>query len=189
MGKLIYMLSCTLDGYIADASGDFSWAAPDDAMVESVTADLAAVGTHLYGRRMYEAMALWETDPSLAEGSPAAAAFAETWNRAHKVVFSRTLEDTWTERTRLERDFTADAFARAKAETPGDLLIEGPTVTEAAFRLGLVDVVSLMVYPVTLGEGTRVFPDGLRLNLRLLREQRFKKTGMVKLTYETVRSS
>ncbi|MBP3037080.1 dihydrofolate reductase family protein [Arthrobacter sp. zg-ZUI100] len=188
MGKLLYLISCTLDGYIADETGDLSWAVPDDAMVESVTADLANVGTHLYGRRMYESMAVWETDPSLAEGSPAAAAFAESWNRAHKVVFSRTLGDIWTERTRLEREFTVEAFDRVEAETPGDLLIEGPTVTAAAFELGLVDVVSLMVYPVTVGAGTKVFPEGLKLNLRLLSEQRFDRTGMVKLTYETVRS-
>lgn len=188
MGKLIYMLSCTLDGYIADASGDLSWAEPDDAMMVDINADLANVTTHLYGRRMYEAMSAWETDPSLADGSPENAVFAEIWKRAHKVVFSRTLEDVWTERTRLEREFTAEAFDRAKAESPGDLLIEGPTVTAAAFRLGLVDVVSLMIYPATVGAGTRVFPDGLKLNLRLLREQRFAKTGMVKVTYETVRS-
>lgn len=188
MGKLIYMLSCTLDGYITDASGGLSWAAPDDAMVADVTADLASISTHLYGRRMYEAMALWETDPALAEGSPEAAAFADVWKRARKVVFSRTLEDVWTERTRLERDFTAEAVNRAKAEAPGDLLIEGPTVTAAAFRLGLVDEVSLMMYPVTVGGGTRVFPDGLRLDLRLLSERRFEKTGMVKVRYETVRS-
>lgn len=187
MGKIIYMLSCTLDGYNADASGDLSWAEPDEAMVADVTADLANVGTHLYGRRMYEAMAGWETDPSLAAQSPESAIFAEAWKQARKVVFSRTLEDVWTERTRLEREFTAEAVERAKAETPGDLLIEGPTVTAAAFRLGLVDVVSLMIHPVTVGGGTRVFPDGLRLNLRLLREQRYE-TGMVKVTYATDRA-
>ncbi|MCC9198092.1 dihydrofolate reductase family protein [Arthrobacter sp. zg-Y820] len=188
MGKIIYMLSCTLDGYINDASGEISWAVPDEAMVADVTADLAGVTTHLYGRRMYESMAGWETDPSLAAQSPESAAFAEVWKRARKVVFSRTLEDVWTERTRLERDLTVEAIDRAKAETAGDLLIEGPTVTAAAFRLGLVDMVSLMIYPVTVGAGTRVFPDGLRLSLRLLREQRFEKTGMVKVTYETDRS-
>lgn len=187
MGKIIYLLSCTLDGYINDASGEISWAVPEDAMVADVTADLDAVGTHLYGRRMYESMAVWETDPSLAAQSPETAAFAEAWKKARKVVFSRTLDDVWTERTRLERELTVEAIERAKAETAGDLLIEGATVTADAFRLGLVDRVALMIYPVTVGGGTRVFPDGLRLALRLVREQRFDKTGMVKLTYETVR--
>ncbi|MCC3303027.1 dihydrofolate reductase family protein [Arthrobacter sp. zg-Y895] len=185
MGKIIYSVSSTLDGYIADAQGDFSWAFPTEAVIAALTEDMANVTTYLYGRRMYETMAVWETDPSAADESPESASFVEVWKRARKVVFSRTLDDVWTERTRLERELTAQAVERAKAETPGDLTIEGPTLAGTALRMGLVDVVELMIWPVTVGGGTRVFPDGLRANLRLARERRFDEQGMVQVRYET----
>ncbi|MDM7990435.1 dihydrofolate reductase family protein [Arthrobacter sp. zg-Y877] len=184
MGKLIYSLSSTLDGYNSDARGDYSWAFPGEAVVAAITEDMANVTTHLYGRRMYETMAIWETDPSAAEESPVSADFAEFWKRSRKVVFSRTLENVWTERTRLEREFTPEAVERAKAETPGDLIIEGPTLAGTALLMGLVDIVELMIWPVTVGGGTRVFPDGLRAGFRLVRERRFEENGMVQVRYE-----
>ncbi|UWX98054.1 dihydrofolate reductase family protein [Arthrobacter zhaoxinii] len=184
MGKVLYSVSSTLDGYNSDAQGDFSWAFPAEAVTAALAEDIADVTTYLYGRRMYETMAVWETDPSAAEESPESADFGEVWKRARKVVFSRTLDDVWTDRTRLEREFTAEAVERAKAETPGDLTIEGPTLAGTALVMGLVDVVELMIWPVTVGGGTRVFPDGLRAGFRLARERRFDEQGMVQVRYE-----
>lgn len=183
MGKVIYSVASSLDGYNTDDQGDFSWAVPDEAVVAALTADLAPVSTYLYGRRMYETMAVWETDPSAAAWSPESAHFAQTWKRAEKVVFSASLGQTWTERTRLERELTADAVARAKSEASGDLTIEGPTLAKSALLMGLVDVVELLLCPVTVGGGTAVFPHGLSLELRLARERRFDN-GMVQITYE-----
>ena len=100
MGKVIYSVASSLDGYNSDEQGSFSWAVPDEAVVAALTTDLAPVSTYLYGRRMYETMAVWETDPSAATWSPESARFAETWKRAEKIVFSSSLGRTWTERTR-----------------------------------------------------------------------------------------
>ena len=186
MGNVIYSVACSLDGYNSDAWGDFSWAMPDEAVVAALTDDLAPVSTYLYGRRMYETMAVWETDPTARTWSPESARFADTWARADKVVFSRTLERTWTERTRLEPELTAEAVERARSAASGDLTIEGPTLAGSALRLGVVDVVELLLCPVTVGGGTPVFPDGLSLGLRLVRERRFDN-GMVQITYDVDR--
>ncbi|UYN83548.1 MAG: dihydrofolate reductase family protein [Microcella sp.] len=183
MSRIVYSVMSSLDGYNTDAEGDFSWAFPPEPVVASLIADAQSVSTYLYGRRMYETMAGWETDPTWAEGSPESANFAELWQRADKVVFSRTLTEVSTQRTRLEPEFTVEALERARAEATGDLTIEGPTLAAEAFRLGLIDVVEVLVCPVIIGGGLRVFPDGVRLDLNLTREKRFEN-GMVQLTYE-----
>lgn len=186
MARIIYSVASSLDGYNSDAQGDFSWAFPDEAVVAALTADAESVGTYLLGRRMYETMAVWETDPSAAEGSPASEEFAQLWQRTEKIVFSSSLEHVWTTRTRLEPAFTLEAVERARAETSGDITVEGPTLASAALRLGVVDVVELLLCPAVVGGGTRVFPDGLSLDLRLARERRFDN-GMVQMTYDVGR--
>ncbi|WP_342025136.1 dihydrofolate reductase family protein [Arthrobacter citreus] len=186
MTRIIYSVASSLDGYNSDPSGDFSWAFPDEAVVAALTADAESVGTYLMGRRMYETMAIWETDPSAAEESPESEKFAQIWQRTEKVVFSSTLDDVWTARTRLEPAFTLEAVERATAEGCGDITVEGRTLAASALRLGVVDVVELLVCPAVVGGGTRVFPDGLSLNLRLVRERRFDN-GMVQVTYDVQR--
>ncbi|MCR2783957.1 MULTISPECIES: dihydrofolate reductase family protein [unclassified Microbacterium] len=187
MGSVIYSVASSLDGYHTDLQGDFSWTVPDDEVIAALTADAASVSTYLYGRRMYETMAVWETEPSAAAQSPESAAYAHTWKRARKVVFSSTLGAVWTKRTRLEHTLTAEAIERAKAESHGDLTIEGPTIAKSALHMELVDVVELLLCPVVLGGGMRVFPEGLWLGLRLVRERAFGN-GMVQITYERSRS-
>lgn len=187
MGKLIYSVASTLDGYNTDPEGGFAWAYPDEPVIAALTADAESVSTYLYGRRMYETMAIWETDPAAADGSPESAVFAQMWQRAEKVVFSSSLDRVWTKRTRLEPAFTPEALDRAKAGSSGDLTVEGPTLAATALRLGLVDVVELLLCPVLVGGGTRVFPDGLAAGFRLVRERRFDN-GMVQVTYEADRS-
>jgi dihydrofolate reductase len=186
MGKLIYSVGCSLDGYSEDGEGDFSWADPTEQIVAALTADAETATTYLYGRRMYEAMAVWETDPTLSAESAALQRFADVWKRADKVVFSTTLARTWTDRTRLERTLTAEAVRRARDETAGNLTIEGPTLGAWGLELGVVDVVELLIWPVVIGGGRRVLPDGLSLDLELVRERRFDN-GAVQVTYNVLR--
>ncbi len=178
----MYSVACSLDGYNSDAGGGFDWAFPSEEVVAAINDDMEAVSTYLYGRRMYETMHGWETDPSWAD-TPEMARFAAMWQRADKVVFSRTLDGVVTSRTRLERELTRVSIERSLAEARGDVTIEGPTLAATAFRLGLVDVVQLLVCPAIVGGGTRALPADVRLDLRLTRERRFDD-GMVQVTYE-----
>lgn len=182
MSQLIHSVIASLDGYIADEDGSFDWAVPDEEVLDHVTEQLRAVSTYLYGRRMYELMTVWETDPAAAAQSPGSAEFAKVWQRAHKVVFSTTLAAASTSNTTLERAFDAERVTQIKAESAGDLTIDGPTIAAYAFRAGLVDVIDVVVVPVTIGGGTSIWPEGVRLELRLLEERRFSG-GMVALRY------
>ena len=183
MGRLIYLTLASLDGFIGD--GDYSWSVPDEEVMAALNADLAEVGTYLYGRRMYETMAVWETDPAWAEQSPEDAKFASTWQAADKVVFSSTLTQVPTRHTRLERQLDARVVGESKAASRGDLTIGGPTLAAEALRLDLVDVVELLWCPVLLGGGIPVLSAGVRRDLRLRRERRLSN-GVVQATYEVV---
>jgi dihydrofolate reductase len=180
MGKLIYSALASLDGYVADPEGRFDWAEPD-AEVHAFVNDLERpVGTYLYGRRMYDVMAAWETLP--LAGQPAHMRdFAELWRGAEKVVYSRTLDRASTARTRIERGFDA-AAVRAMKAGERDLSIGGPELAAEAFRAGLVDECKLFLAPVVVGGGVRALPDGVRAGLELLDERRFGN-GMVYLRY------
>lgn len=183
MSRVIYSVACSLDGFHTDDQGDFSWAVPDEEVIAALTADVGAVSTYLYGRRMYEAMAGWETDPAFAAQSPESAAWATTWQAAQKVVFSTSLPEVWTKRTRLERELTTEVVETARAAATGDLTVEGPTLARSALALGVVDVIELLLCPVVIGAGMPVLPDGFRTRLSLARERRFGN-GMVQLTYD-----
>jgi dihydrofolate reductase len=174
---LIYAAITSLDGFVADESGDFGWAAPD-AEVHAFVNDLERpIGTHLYGRRMYEVMSAWET---MDDDAPEMRDFAQIWRAADKVVYSRTLPAPVTARTRLEREFDPDAVLRMKAEAGADISIGGPELAGEALRAGLVDELHLFVTPVVVGGGTRWLPDDVRIDLELLDERRFSN-GVVHL--------
>jgi dihydrofolate reductase len=191
MAKLTYMAITSLDGYIEDEGGGFDWAVPDPE-VHMFVNDLARpVGTHLYGRRMYETMAVWQTvglEPASAsptEGTPPEELdFAELWRAADKVVYSRTLDAVSTPRTRLERAFDPEAVRRLKEAADRDLLVAGPGLAQHAFVAGLVDEVHLFVFPVVLGGGKPGLPRGVRVELDLLEERRFAG-GVVHVRYRT----
>jgi dihydrofolate reductase len=151
----------------------------------ALTADLAKVGTYLYGRRTYETMAVWETDPAAAEQSPESAAFAAAWQATDKVVFSSTSAQVHTRRTRWERQLDAQVVADITAASDGDLTIGGPTLAAEAFRLDLVDVVEMLWFPVLLGGGIPVLSAGVRRDLSLRSERRFSN-GVVQATYDVV---
>ena len=184
MAKLIYSAIASLDGYVTDEDGNFDWAVPDEE-VHTFINDLARpLGTYLYGRRMYETMVGWETDPTLAEQSPVMRDFAQIWQAAEKFVYSRTLEAVSTARTRIERDFEPDAVRQMKASAQRDMIVGGADLAAHAFRAGLVDECHLFVVPIVVGGGKRSLPDDVRVELELLDERRFEG-GVVYLHYHT----
>ena len=184
MAGLIYSSIASLDGYVADEDGNFDWAVPGEEVHAFINDLDRPLGTYLYGRRMYETMAGWETDPTLAEKSPQMRDFAEIWQAADKIVYSRTLEAVSTTRTKIEHDFDPDAVRQMKASAERDMIVGGPGLAAEAFRAGLVDECHLFIAPVVVGGGKRSLPDGVRARLELLDERRFE-SGMVYLRYRT----
>jgi dihydrofolate reductase len=182
MGRLIYMAIASLDGYVADRDGDFSWAMPGEQAHAFVNDLVRPVGTHLYGRRMYETMRAWELDPSLAAHSPVMGDFAAIWQASDKVVYSRTLTAVETDRTRIERSFDPAAVRALKASAPADLTVSGPGLAAHALRAGLVDDLHLFLAPAIVGGGNPALPAGLRLDLELAGERSFPG-GMAYLRY------
>lgn len=181
MGLLIYSANCSLDGYINDADGEFDWSAPPPEAFAFLNERLTPGQTELYGRRTYELMTVWETDPSLAASGEHERTFADWWIGAAKIVYSTTLPQVVTGNTRLERDFDPVAVRLLKAESTGNLGIFGPTLAAHAFEAGLVDEVHLYVKPLTVGGGARALPP-VALTLDLMEERRFTD-GTVYLRY------
>jgi len=140
------------------------------------------VGTHLYGRRLYETMVFWESLPDRAEQPWFAQEFAEIWQRADKIVYSKTLQVATSARTRIERDFDPEAVRQLKATAADDLTVGGADLAAQAIGAGLVDEYHLFLVPVIVGGGKRSLPDGVRVNLELLGERRFRN-GTVYLHY------
>jgi dihydrofolate reductase len=182
MANLIYSAIMSLDGYVADEDGNFDWAAPDEEVHSFVNDVERRVGTYLYGRRMYEVMVAWETEPAVAGQPPAVQDYAEIWRAADKIVYSKTLDTVSSARTRIERDFDPEAVRRMKASPGGDVTVGGPDLAAEAIRAGLVDELHLFVTPVVVGGGKRWLPDNVRLELELLDERRFGN-GVVHLHY------
>jgi dihydrofolate reductase len=182
MANLIYSAIASLDGFTADANGDFDWAAPDEEVHAFVNDNERPVGTYLYGRRMYETMVYWET-ASTGDDQPAVVReYARIWQAADKVVYSSTLDAVSSARTRLERKFDPDAVRRLKEAAGRDVTVGGPGLAAHAFVAGLVDECHLFLNPVVVGGGTRALPAGLHLELELLDERRFGN-GVVYLQY------
>lgn len=179
--KLTYTALCSLDGFIEDAGGDFSWAMPDAEVHAFVNGLERETGTMLLGRRMYETLVVWETMETAGEPAEIGE-YAEIWRRCEKVVYSRTLEQPASARTRIEREFDPEAVRALKAAAGRDLSIGGPGLAAAAFAAGLVDEVGLLVAPVAVGAGKPALPAGMRLDLELLDERRFGN-GVVYLGY------
>ena len=181
MAKLIYSAIASLDGYVADEKGNFDWAAPDEQVHAFVNDHERGIGTYLYGRRMYQVMAAWQTMETAGE-PPVMADYAGIWRAADKVVFSRTLEEVATPRTRLVRDFDPGDVRQWKESAERDISVGGPELAASALRAGLVDECHLFLHPVIIGGGSAALPDGLRTGLELLDEHRFDN-GVVHLHY------
>jgi dihydrofolate reductase len=178
------VITSSLDGYIADETGNFDWAEPDEEVHTFVNDLVRPLGTFLLGRRMYEVLLPWETMDT-REQPPYMEDFAGIWKSADKIVYSRTLDRVSSARTRLERDFDPAAVHRLKATAKGDIEIGGPELAGQAINAGLVDEFHLLIAPVVIGGGKRLFPENVHAQLERVEERRFGN-GMVYLCYFVV---
>jgi len=178
-GSLIYSAIASLDGYVEDEHGTFDWAAPDEEVHAFVNDLERPVGTYLYGRRMYETMVFWETASNLTAVTQD---YADIWRAAEKIVYSRTLGTPSSTRTRIERDFDAETIGRFKRSSDHDISIGGAELAGKAIEAGLVDECHLFLCPIIVGAGKPALPSGVRAQLELLAEGRFR-SGVVHLHY------
>ena len=182
MAKLVYLTNASLDGYIEDEHGAFDLYEPDDDVFAATTALLRSFSTFLYGRRLYETMSVWETNPALAKQSDRTADFASAWQAADKVVYSTTLDAVSTAKTRLEHNFDPASVRDMKASATSDLTVGGPHLTAHALKAGLVDECHLFIRPVLVGGGKPALPSDTRAELELLDDRRLSN-GVVYLRY------
>jgi dihydrofolate reductase len=182
MAKLIYSAIASADGFVEDAAGSFDWAAPDEELHRFVNDLERPVGTHLYGRRMYQTMLYWETADTVPGQPSVAREFTGIWQAADKIVFSKTLAAVSSDRTRIERDFDPDLIRRLKSAAEHDMTVGGADLAGQAIKAGLVDELQLFLVPVVVGGGKRALPCGVRSDLELLDTRRFAG-GAVYLRY------
>ncbi len=180
MGRLLVTALCSVDGYVADTEGSFEFAFPSAEVHQAVNDLERGVGTQLLGRRTYEIMTYWETAPT--DGDDAEADFARVWQGIDKVVYSSTLTEVTTPRTRLVSAFDADEVRALVQAAPHDVEIGGPTLAAEAWRAGLVDEVRLFLVPSVVGGGLPALPDGVREQLTMHGQRTFEN-GTVLLQY------
>jgi dihydrofolate reductase len=188
VAKLIYSPIASLDGYVEDEDGNFDWAAPDEEVHRFVNDLERPVGTYLLGRRMYETMVYWDTARERADLAPVAQDFAEIWQAADKVVYSRTMEAAGGAKARIESDFDPEAIRRMKDEAGADISVGGSELAAQAIEAGLVDELHLFLAPILVGGGKQALPDGVRAGLELLGSRTFD-SGFVHLHYALATSS
>jgi dihydrofolate reductase len=186
MARLLYVTNMSLDGYIEDEDGSPDFTAPGDDFFEFITDLVRPVGTYLYGRRLYESMAVWETQPDLASRSALMEDFANVWQTAEKVVYSTTLDSVWTANTRLEKSFEPSDVRGLKDSASDDLMIGGAEIASQAFKAGLVDDCHLFVHPILVGGGKRALPSSTRTQFDLLANHPFSD-GAIHLHYRVRR--
>lgn len=189
MAKLIYPINVSLDGYMEDKNGNLEWSISDDEIFTFWTDFQRPIGTYLYGRRMYESMVYWETDQPQTLSNFAGdnqpemmSEFAQIWQNAEKIVYSRTLQEVSSAKTRIDHEFDPDAIRKLKESSKANITINGPNLANQAMSMGLIDECHLLVHPIILGGGKRALPDNLRMRLELLSERHFK-SGVVHLHY------
>ncbi|HEU4320319.1 MAG TPA: dihydrofolate reductase family protein [Acidimicrobiia bacterium] len=181
MADLIYLINASLDGYIADESGNFDWAEPSDDAHTFFNDFQRSVGTVLNGRRMYETMRVWDTF-ALDDLPDVQRGFAEAWRASDKIVYSSTLESVSERNTRLEPRFDPEVLRTMKGDADMDMSIAGPELAAAAIGEGLVDRYVLRLLPTIVGGGTPALPKGTRVDLVLNTTRRFDD-GSVVLDY------
>ena len=186
MADLVYSAQCSLDLRLADDEGDFSWAFPADDVHRAANALAASAGTHVMGRRTYEVMTYWD-EPK--EGASAVESeFQTVWAPARKIVVSRTMdEDALGPNARIVREFDAASIRSLADAADANVTIGGAELGGQALAAGIVDVIDLVLFPVVIGNGPRVLPDGVRLDLELESERRFEH-GVVGVRYRVRRT-
>jgi dihydrofolate reductase len=182
MARLIYVSNMSLDGFMSDTAGNFDWSEPSDQLHAFFNDLIRPIGTHLYGRSMYEVMSYWETALTVPGHSVVEYDFARIWQNADKIVYTTTLTEVPTNNTRIERTFDADTVKQLKATAEKDISIGGAQLGAEAFRSGLIDECHLIIHPVIIGGGKPALPENVRVKLELLNDQRFDG-GVVHLHY------
>ncbi|GAB1420550.1 dihydrofolate reductase family protein [Anaerolineales bacterium] len=182
MAKLIYVMNTSLDMYVEDEHGRFDWVVPNEQWNSYINEFCSSCGTFLYGRRMYEAMVYWETAYAAHHHQEFHLEFARQWQAAEKIVYSTTLTEPRSARTRIGHEFLTDEVRQHKDNAGRDITIQGPEIAAQALKAGLVDEIQLFVLPVIVGGGKQCFPDGLRLDLELLEAQTFRN-GVIAMRY------
>ncbi len=173
MGKLIYAANVSLDSFLEDETGSFDWFVPDEDVHAFWNEHERHIGMSLYGRRMYQTMRVWESDDWLTNEPPVVREYAAIWRDSDKVVYSTSLANVSTARTRIERHFEPEVIRALKETSDSDLSIGGAGIAAEAFRHGLVDECVLLLCPVLVGGGKPALPQGVRLDLELLDHLRF----------------
>ncbi|EUB95378.1 bifunctional deaminase-reductase domain protein [Rhizobium sp. CF080] len=185
MAKLVFEMMISLDGYINDATGDFDWGHIDAAVHGHANEEGRRCGLAVYGRRMYETMAIWETYQG---GTPFEAEYAELWRQTDKIVVSETLTEPKTRRTKILPSLDTEAMRDLKIQTGRDIFVSGPTLAAAYLDAGLVDEVGIYYVPVAVGDGTPMFQTRNKMKLARIEEVPFPN-GTVFMRYDVVNGS
>ncbi|HEX2856270.1 MAG TPA: dihydrofolate reductase family protein [Propionibacteriaceae bacterium] len=188
MGKLVYGLSASLDGFVTDGDGRIDWTAPDPETSRFVNDVQSRVGTYLFGRRMWETMRVWDDEAALTGMPDYILEYVPIWRGIDKVVVSASMPGLDAPRARLVRRLEPVGVRALVDAADADVEVGGPTLAAPLLRAGLVDEITVVQVPVVVGAGTRFLPEGLRLDLSLVDERRFA-SGSVFLRYAVRRSS
>lgn len=188
MGTLGYTATISVDGFVNDSDGDFRWSEPSEEVFRYHVERMATVSTEVMGRRTYELMTYWETEPVDGSWNLDEEEFARRWQALQLFVASSTLResDLVSAGTRLVSDLSLAELERIVADAPGEVEIFGPTTAADAIQAGLVDDFRFFVFPQALGGGLRAIPKGYREPLRLV-EQHVFSDGTVFLHYATAK--
>jgi dihydrofolate reductase len=188
MGKLIYLITTSLDGYVADENGNFEWAKPSEEVHAFVNDTVRNVGTSLMGRNMYETMKVWDSIPTEGTGGPmdgpsqAMNDYAKIWRAVSKIVYSTSLSDVTTANTTLERSFDPSTIQKLVAESDKDFGIGGPHLAAEAIKAGIVDEYHQIIAPIIIGSGNYWLPKDVKSKLKLMDLRKFEN-GFVHLQY------
>ena len=191
MGKLIYLIATSLDGYVADKNGDFEWAMPSEEVHAFVNDTVRNVGTSLLGRNMYEIMKVWDTIPTEGTGGPmdgpseAMNDYAKIWRAAKKIVYSTSLSDVTLANATIERSFDPSTIQKLVAESDKDFDIGGPHLAAEAIRADIVDEYHQIIVPQLIGSGNYWLPKDVESKLKLVDLRKFEN-GFVHLQYSKV---
>jgi dihydrofolate reductase len=189
MGKLIYLITTSLDGYVADKNGNFNWAMPSEEVHFFVNDTVRNVGTSLLGRKMYEVMKVWDEIPTEGVSGPymdgpseAMNDFAKIWRASKKIVYSTTLSDVTIDNAKLERSFEPSTMKKLVAESDKDFDIGGPHLAAEAIKAGIVDEYHQIIAPIIIGSGNNWLPKDVKSKLKLIDARKFEN-GFVHLQY------
>jgi len=191
MGKLIYFITTSLDGFVADKNGNFEWAMPSEEVHAFVNDIVRNVGTSLLGRNMYEIMKIWDSIPTEGTGGPmdgpseAMNDYAKIWREAKKIVYSTSLSDIAIANATIERSFDSSTIKKLVAESNKDFDIGGPHLAAEAIKAGIVDEYHQIIVPQLIGSGNHWLPKGVKSKLELMDLRKFEN-GFVHLQYRRV---